>query len=157
MKIDSTLINRLVTETITRFNTIKKVFESIETPEHYDAFRNMCETHLVFCNTWIDRTKPKVQFIQRKQTKLYNRLYNAAKYTIDEINGMIGQYDAMIERQAEEMRILGQIETRCRLEHQIAIEYQEKQLNKAKKEDKKKKPIGFVTSKPKKQRKKKDE
>ena len=61
----------------------------------------------------------------------------------------------MVEQQKEEIKMLQQLENRCRLEHEIAIEYQDKQYEKAKKSDAKRKPIGFVI--PKKKRKKKNE
>ena len=156
MIIDIELINNLTTEIVTRHNKIKSVYESIETPEHYDSFRAMCDNHLVYCNTWIERIKPKFKKLQRKRNRLYEKFYVAAKYSIDEINEMISQYESAVQAQAEELKMLHQIETRCSLEHNIAIEYQDKQYKKARKEDKKK-PIGFVVSKPKKTRKKKDE
>jgi hypothetical protein len=51
----------------------------------------------------------------------------------------------MYDKAVEEAKLKAQLEERCRLEHEIAIEYREAQYEKERKEDKKP-PVGFKTS-----------
>lgn len=155
MVVDNKFALDMISKIMSNFDKINKVYDSIETPEQFDSWCNLCNAHLQYCNVWLKRIKPKLMFIPRESVALYNKIHNAAEYTVNEIQDSIYTYNTMVEQQKEEIKMLQQLENRCRLEHEIAIEYQDKQYEKAKKSDAKRKPIGFVI--PKKKRKKKNE
>lgn len=155
MVVDNKFALDMTSKMMSNLEYMKKVYETIETPEQWESFTNLCNNHLQYCNVWLKRIEPKLKFIPRQSVKIYKRLYSTAEYTVNEIQNIIYSYNTAMEQQMEELKQLQMLEKRCRIEHEIAIEYQEMQTEKAKKSDAKKKPIGFVI--PKKKRKKKNE
>lgn len=145
MKIDRKKLNSLKDYVMISLRFCEQVYEGgFESYDQFQAFTNMCENHVDMCNTWLKRIKPLIPI--GKRHKMYKELRETCAYTVDCINGWCKAWQKQYDKSVEEAEVYKQIEIRCRLEHKIAMEYSEKAREKAKKEDAKKKPIGFVTS-----------
>lgn len=117
-----------------------------ESYEQFQAFNQMCANHVDMCNTWLKRIKPMIPCIQYKKYKLYKELHYTCAYTVDCINEIIAEWDKRFAEAQEEAKQRDLLIKRCKIEHEIAAQYSEKVYETAKSYDRKKKPIGFVTS-----------
>ena len=147
-------INDLKTKVITSGRYLEKVYENgLETPEQFQAFVNMCETHVNTCNFFCKKYKPFLWFIPTEKTKIYRNFKAGCAYSVEIINALINTWQSAYDTAVEEAKIRSQLEDRARLEHEIAIEYAEAQYEKNHKIDNKS-VIGFKSTieKPKKKR-----
>ena len=81
---------------------IEKVFDSIETQEHYNTFYNMCQNLLKICTFWDEELRPsRPYFLHKKQDKLYDMFYYTAKDVVDKMNFLIDLYNDAAAEQAE--------------------------------------------------------
>ena len=149
---DKVQINALKDKVMAAGRYLEKVFEGgIETYEQFQSFCNMCENHVNTCNTYCKRIKPRFPFIQRKQWKEYDDFRMCCVWSVDMINNLVAGWQSNYDAAIEESKMLAQIEQRIRIEHEIAIEYQDVVYEKNKEKDKK--PYcGFAIPKPKKKR-----
>lgn len=143
MKIDRKKLNSLKDYVMMSLRFCEQVYEGgFDSYEQFQAFINMCENHVDMCNTWLKRIKPLIPI--GPQHKMYKELLEACAYSVDCLNGWCKSLQKQYDKSIEETEAFKQIEMRCRLEHKIAMEYSEKAHEKAKADDAKKKPIGFV-------------
>lgn len=108
-----------------------------ETYDQFQAFNQMCANHVDMCNTWLKRVKPRLGVIQYKRWKLYKDLRSCCGFTVDCMNGWLEQWQTGYEKAVEESKFKQQLEERCRLEHEIAIEYQKVVYENHRSEDRK--------------------
>ena len=129
---------------------IKNVFEGIETPEHYNAFYNMCNSVLNYCKTWDDRLRPFgynrwfsfcIKPFTKKKIDIYESYVSFALDTVSKLNEMIDNYISAETAANEYAKKYAEAEERIRMERDIVD-----MLNKEKDEELKKetKKIGFT-------------
>lgn len=139
-------LNQLKSKVMTSWRYIGKVYDGgIEDYDQFQSYCNMCATHALMCNRWLERIKPRFGWIQYNRMKTYKELREVCNFTVDELYNTISSWQTMYDKAVEEAKLKAQLEERCRLEHEIAIEYREAQYEKERKEDKKP-PVGFKTS-----------
>lgn len=152
---DRVIVNQLKDKVMMSGRYLEQVFETgFETYEQFQSFCNMCENHVDMCNFYCKKLKPRIPFLQRKQFKLYDNFKTGCAWSVDIINELLRSYQSTYDAAIEEAKVKAQLEERIRLEHEIAIEYQNVIYENNKAEDRK--PYcGFKTisvEKPKKKR-----
>lgn len=149
---DKVQINKLKDKVMMSGRYLEKVFETgFETYDQFQSFCNMCENHVNMCNEYCKRIKPRFPFIQRKQYKEYDNFRTGCAWSVEILNDLISSWQSNYDAAVEESKAVAQLEQRIRLEHEIALEYQDVVYERNKEKDKK--PYcGFVTPKPKKKR-----
>lgn len=149
---DKVRINKLKDKVMMSGRYLEKVFETgFETYEQFQSFCNMCENHVNMCNAYCKKLKPVIPFLQRKSYKEYDNFRMGCVWSVELINALISSWQRNYDTAIEEAKIKTQLEERIRLEHEIAIEYQNAVYEENKQNDKK--PYcGFVIPKPKKKR-----
>jgi hypothetical protein len=150
MKYTRTEVNNVRQSLVEAYNKIEKVFESIETPEHYEAFHNMCECLLNICNVWAEKLRPRIPCLQQEKAHLFDLFSSTATNVVNRMNTLIDLYTTTEQQHAEYMQKYAETEERLRMEREIV-----EKLNKEKEEEIKKesKPIGFIIGQTKKKRK----
>lgn len=147
MKIDRVLLNQLKDKLMISLRYCETVYKTgFDSYDQFQSFNQMCANHVNMCNIWCKRLKPIVPFLQRNKYKIYNEFRDTCVYTVEILNNLLAQYQENYENSVEEAKLLDQIEKRCRLEHEINLEYSEYAREKAKADDAKKTPIGFRTA-----------
>lgn len=147
MKYTRTQVNNLKTNLTLAYDKIKKVYESIEDQAHYEAFYNMCQNIVNYCNFWSSKLRPKyygtafANNIYRKQTYLYDTFTLSAIDIVEKMNSLIDSYTSAEEEIKEKIKRAEEIEERMRIEKHIADKLREEELVNSKK---KSKPAGFV-------------
>lgn len=145
------LLNTIKNILNTRVNYILKVYDSIETDEHYRGFISMCESHLEFANFWQDKLKPKwYEFLNREKHKVYNDYCYFAQDGLNKLQSSINVYNKILQEEAEKEEYINEIKKKLTAEYLISKELQESNDALTKKKAPK---IGFVTSTTKKKRK----
>lgn len=139
-------LNQLKNKVMTSWRYIERVFDGgIEDYDQFQSFNNMCANHVLMCNKWCERLKPRLRWIQYNRMKMYLDFREVCAYTVEEINDTISSWQSMYDKAMEEAKMKAQLEERCRLEHEIALEYRDAQYEKERKADQK--PfVGFRTS-----------
>lgn len=125
-------VNTLKIYIMSSYRYCKKVYNSIKSHEHFQTWLQLCYAHLNNCNYWIDKLKPVITFIPSQKCKLYKDIRYTCEFTINSLQDFITEYNTAYEKQLEDMEIAKQIETRARIEHELAIEYREAELEKQK-------------------------
>lgn len=96
-------VNDLKTQLKTRIDFITKVYESVETEDHYDAFINMTGTHLDFCNHYLRILKRNIISLRPiKNYKLFVDYKQYAQYTLNAIQNMISEYGEVLKEALKE-------------------------------------------------------
>lgn len=91
-------VNDLKTQLKVRLDLITKVYEGIETEDHYDAFINMTGTHLEFCNHYLRILKRDIISLRPiKSIRLYNDYKMYAQHTLNIIQNMISEYGTALK------------------------------------------------------------
>lgn len=140
-ELDRTDLNTVKDYIMKSYRFCKRIYNAgITTTDQFQSFTQLCQNHLDNCNFWCHKFKPKVELIQRKRTALYKDLHYACKYTVENINDMLKEWQATLDKQLEDNAIAAQIEMRARIEHELAIEYKDAMTEKARSE---RRPIGF--------------
>ena len=140
-------VNEIKSYIMASYRFCKKVFDGgFETPEQFDTFTKLCENHLKNCNHFCRHYKPMFGILQPKQHRIYKDILFTCSYTVEEINDMFGSYKMIQEKQAEKDNFMEQIELRARIEHELAIEYRELEIQKQK-ELSQKRQIGYNLNK----------
>lgn len=99
---------------------IEKVFDSIETQEHYNTFYNMCQNLLKICTFWDEELCPsRPYFLHKKQVKLYDMFYYTAKDVVDKMNFLIDLYTDAAAEQAEYEKRYEETAERLKMEREI--------------------------------------
>ena len=139
-------VNTLKIYIMSSYQYCKKVYNGIESHEHFQTWLQLCYAHLNNCNYWINKLKPVITFIPSRKCKLYKDIRYTCEFTIDSLQDFITEYNTAYEKQLEDIEIAKQIETRARIEHELAIEYREFELERQK-ELIKTRPIGYNINK----------
>lgn len=139
-------LNQLKTKVMTSWRFIEQVFEGgIEDYDQFQSFNNMCANHVLMCNKWCERLRPRLRWIQYNRMKTYLEFRELCAYTVNEINDTVSSWQTMYDKAMNEAKLKAQHEERCRLEHEITLEYRNIQYEKERNADKK--PfVGFRTS-----------
>lgn len=118
---DRYLINKLKTELQVRVNYLTKVYESVETDDHYDCFIQMCGTHLEFANFWQRKLRRQIVSLRPiKNYKLYKDYVEYAKYTCSIIQCHIDEYTAAVKQAVEDQELFESTRKRLEMEFQIS-------------------------------------
>ena len=125
-------VNTLKIYIMSSYQYCKKVYNSIESHEHFKTWLQLCYAHLNNCNYWVDKLKPAIMFIPSLKCKLYKDIRYTCEFTIDSLQDLITEYNTAYEKQLEDLELSKQIEMRARIEHELAIEYREAELEKQK-------------------------
>lgn len=96
-------VNDLKTQLKIRIDLITKVYESVETEDHYDAFINMTGTHLNFCNYYLRILKRNIISLRPiKNYRLFIDYKQYAQYTLNVIQNMISEYGEVLKEALKE-------------------------------------------------------
>lgn len=96
-------VNDLKTQLKVRIDCITKVYESVETEDHYDAFINMTGTHLNFCNYYLKILKRNIISLRPiKNYRLFIDYKQYAQYTLNVIQNMISEYGEVLKEALKE-------------------------------------------------------
>ena len=134
-------LNDMKSYIMNSFHYIKKVYNGgIESFSQFNTFSELCQNHVNNCNILCKSIKPTVMYIQFNKTNRYKELRELCAYTVDEIKDMILEWQESYQKHLKELEVINQIETRARIEHKIAIELKESELERFKNE---RNPIGF--------------
>lgn len=116
-------VNKIKDYVMMSLRFCEQVYEGgFDSYEQFQAFNQMCANHVDMCNTWCKRVKPRLGRLNCKRWKLYMDLRNCCAYTVECMNGWLADWQGMYDKTMEELKFKQQLEERCRLEHQIAIE-----------------------------------
>ena len=118
-------MNLLKNYIMSSYHYCKRVYDSIETHEHFQSWLQLCYAHLNNCNYWIDKLKPNITFIPSKQKNIWKNFRYTCEFTIDSLQTLISEYNTTYEKQLEDMELAKQIEMRARIEHELALEFRE--------------------------------
>ena len=149
--------NELKCKVMDSWRYLVRVFESgIEDHDQFQTYTNMCQNYVDLCNGWCSRVKPMFGWLQYNQMKMYKDLYYTCAFTVSNVNELLATWNTMYEEAVEESKLKAQLEERLRFEHELALEFRDKQYD-LDKEKSKTSPIGFKYQEPKKKRRKKKE
>lgn len=156
MKYTRTQVNNMKSYLTAAYEKIESIFNSIEEPSHYDAFYNMCQNIINYCNFWSLKLRPKyygtvfANNVLKTQTYLYDTFTLSALDIVEKMNYLIDTYTTAEEEMNSKIKMAEDIEERMRIEKHIADKLRDEELDDVKK---KSKPIGFLTTKKKMTRK----
>lgn len=135
-----TEVNAIKTYIMNSFRYCKRISEGIESMEQFDAFVNLCQTHVDNCNFWCNKIKPTIGILQPNKKNLYENLYGVCSYTVDRLKDIINIYKESFEKAKEEAEMQMQLELSARINNEIALEYKDNEYKKLKES---RSPIGF--------------
>lgn len=104
----------------------------------FNTFKNLCQNYVDYCNFWCNKLQPKLGWLMYNRMKQYNELYALCELGVKSLSTMISEFQAMLDKQAEEDEAMSMIETRARVEHAIAMELRNSQIKVVKQH-----PIGY--------------
>ena len=139
-------INDLKTYIMRSYRYCIKVYETIEDESHFETWFNLCNAHVNSCNFLLKKTKPLFTFINTKYVKTYKEFKSICEYTVGSIQSTIDEYLIEKNKANEEMEAYRSLETKARLEYELAIEYKEAELQNQKSLHQQN-PIGFSSNK----------
>lgn len=120
------IINNLKTQLKIRTDYIVKAYESIKEEDHYDAFINMCDTHIQFCNFWAARLKRQIFGLRLfKNYRLYNDYMKYAQHTISIIQEKINEYASAFTKCLEDQKFIDDTKKKIETEFLISSEIQD--------------------------------
>lgn len=144
---DRTEFNQLKDKVMTSIRYITEVYEGgLENCDQFESFAKMCENYVDMCNKLCERLKPTLRWVQYRKMKLYKEFHDMCSDTVTDINGFVSDWKCMYDKAVEDAKWKAQLEERCRIEHEIAIEYRKKEEERLRKEEDKRPRIGFKTS-----------
>lgn len=135
-----TEVNIIKTYIMNSFRFCKRMSVGIETPDQFEVFTKLCQTHVRNCNYWCNKLKPRIIFIERSKARLYDNLYNTCDYTVDSLSDIINMYNESFEKAKETAEMQLQLEMSARINNEVTTEYRDQELQKLKET---RKPIGF--------------
>jgi hypothetical protein len=94
------------------------------------------------CNFWCNSIKPTFGWLQYNKMKHHNELYFVCEYSVKMLSGMVTEFQALLDKQAEEAEAISMIEKRAHVEHSIAMEMRDIDHNN-RLEASRKNPIGY--------------
>lgn len=134
-------------EIMNAYRYCEKVYNGgIETYEQFQSFINLCQNFVNVCNFNSKNIKPALGLLQLNKWAAYKDFQYACTFAVDKLNDMIRSWQASYDKSLEECEMIKQMETRARIEHQVAIEHREKELENQKNRLKSR-PIGYNINK----------
>lgn len=125
----------------------EKVYNGgIDSYEQFQTFINLCQNFVNICNFYSKNIKPTLGLLQTNKWAAYKDFQYVCTFAVDKLNDMIRSWQASYDKSLEECEMIKQMETRARIDHEIAIEYREKELEKQKNQLKTR-PIGYNINK----------
>lgn len=139
-------IGDLKTYIMASYRFCKKVYDAGFDDTHFASFINLCMNHINNCNYICNKYKPMLGIIQYKQYKQHRDIYDVCKYTVDELNDIIGRYKMIMSEQEEQNKFVDQIALKARTEYELSNEFAELEIEKHKSQSLTR-PIGFKLNK----------
>lgn len=118
----------------------------IESYEQFQSFTNLCQNFVDNCNFMCKKLKPALSILQPRKYKVYKDFNYVCGFAVNKLNGMLKEWQAGYDKSLEDAEMMKQMEARARIDHEIAIEYREKELTKEKTRLKQR-PIGYNINK----------
>lgn len=147
-------VNDLKTQLKVRIDCITKVYKSIETEDHYDAFINMTGTHLEFCNHYLRILKREIISLRPiKNYRLFIDYKQYAQYTLNVIQNMISEYGETLKEALKEQENYETTYKRLATEYKISNDLNDERFKELCKNDHKT-ITGFCINKKQKNKKK---
>lgn len=148
-------VNDLKTQLKVRIDLIAKVYESIETEDHYDAFINMTGTHLEFCNHYLRILKRGIISLRPiKNYRLFNDYKMYAQFTLNIIQNMISEYSEALKEALKDQEEYETTYKRLATEYKISNDLNDERFKELVKNDHKT-IVGFGINKAKKRNRQK--
>lgn len=129
------ILNDLKNRLSERLAKIVSVYESIEDECQYDAFNEMCGTHLEFCQHWANKLKPRFRWLQPKKRAIWEEYMYYAQHTISTLQGLIDAYQSAIQEAMEHAELEKSIRQKMEIEFAISQELQDAQYEHLRKKD----------------------
>lgn len=134
-------------EIMNAYRYCEKIYNGgLDSYEQFQSFINLCQNFVNICNFNSKNIKPKLGILQPNKWAAYKDVQYTCKFAVDKLNDMISSWQVSYDKSLEDCEMIKQIETRVRIEHQVAIEYREKELEKQKNQLKDR-PIGYNINK----------
>lgn len=148
-KIDYTKLHALYLkgEIMKAYRYCERIYDGgLDSYEQFQAFTNLCQNFVDICNFNCRNIKPTFGILQHRKWQVYKDLEYACAFVVGKLNELLRDWQATYEKTLEDCEIIKQMETRARIDHQIAIEYRESEIAKEK-QRLKGRPIGYNINK----------
>ena len=134
-------------EIMNAYRYCEKVYNGgLDSYEQFQSFINLCQNFVDICNFNSENIKPVLGILQPNKWAAYKDVQYTCKFVVDKLNDMINSWQASYDKSLEDCEMIKQMETRARIEHQVAIEYREKELENQRNRLKAR-PIGYNINK----------